>query len=119
MAFPATTEFEGYTSFIPWSDAVAVDAAGGSVVINRRRIDERSVMDYVGTVWHEFAHKAGYTHKGNERADNECTEPHVAGDAAALVAHKRASGAWGNLPSDACTKLVQALNELQAPPQAK
>lgn len=109
--YPATTAFER-GSFWPWSSAVAEDGASAVIRINPNLVDERSVEDYTGTIWHELAHEAGYRHDGNARRGNECTVPHVIGDAAVLVAAKRATGAWGALPSDACKGLVAALATL-------
>jgi hypothetical protein len=106
--FPEQFEFVGYTGW-PWSKTVAIDGEGETIIVNRRKISAASVEDYVGTIWHELSHKAGYFHAGNARKGNECTVPHLVGDAAVLAAMRKAKGAWGELPNDACPGLKTAL----------
>ena len=107
--FATATTFTAWSPFSPWSSAIAKDDAGGVIAVNRRKTAQFSVDDYVGTIFHELAHKAGYLHDGNARKGNECTVPHLLGDAAVVAAHKQHTGHWGVLPSDACQALRVAL----------
>jgi len=83
-AFPAAFEFMGYSGW-PWSKTIAIDGEGETIILNRRKIPEASSADYAGTIWHELSHKAGYFHTGNGRRGNECTVPHLLGDAAVVA----------------------------------
>lgn len=107
-ALPAHLAFES-AFFCPWSDAVAEDASGATIQLNQRWVPKRSLDAYVGTIWHEVAHKAGYRHAGNSPQGNACTVPNVTADAATVAAHRVTAGSWGELDATACQALKQAL----------
>lgn len=55
------------------------------VLLNRTRLN-RPAASLIGTYVHEAAHKAGYSHRPNQSADQKCEPPYVMGQIAEKLA---------------------------------
>ncbi|WP_437785626.1 hypothetical protein [Sorangium sp. So ce1097] len=113
-AFKSKYLITGYTSFLPWSKAIGIDGDGDEILLNTRKLHVFSPVDYAGTIVHELAHKAGYSHKGNKRAGNTCTVPHLIADIAEMVAAELTTGKPQQPPSDACPGFLNVYGSLPA-----
>lgn len=71
----------------PWAyfRTIAWDGGAGPILFNAARLPGRKEAQISGTLLHEVAHRAGYYHRGNASAGNECTVPYVVGDLAEWV----------------------------------
>lgn len=65
----------------PWTSAVATTFKNkpGEVYINVRKINQRSIQDYVNTLVHESCHVLGYGHGSNSPKGKENSVPYWLG----------------------------------------
>jgi hypothetical protein len=73
--------------FNRWTSAIATTFKNkpNEIYVNVRKIDQRSVRDYVNTMSHEFCHTpGGYGHGGNSPAGKSDSVPYWVGSQASL-----------------------------------
>ena len=70
--------------FNPWTSAIATTFKNkpGKIFINLRKIQQRSVEDYVNTITHEVTHILGYSHGSNSPKGKENSVPYWLGNKA-------------------------------------
>ena len=93
----------------PFNSSTNAWEGGGTPQLRCSRLRERSTERWIGTIVHERAHAAGYLHRGNRRAGNECTVPHFVGDLAVYLAANNSGDAM--LPHNVCPALRTALDQ--------
>ncbi|WAS96570.1 hypothetical protein [Nannocystis punicea] len=87
-----------------WEGKESTEGEPRSVPLRCAWFEDQSIPEWSGTLAHELAHHAGYSHEGNRRSGNECTVPHLVADALIYVATLRSTGR-ATLTEDACPAL--------------